>query len=114
MSNWKVQAALTAEFLVSEGNGQISRERIVVKAGAALPAGQVLGVTSTGEYAPYDNAANDGSEVAAAVLYAPLTASEASRPATGIVRLAEVVGGLLTGLDAAGRGDLAERHVIIR
>ncbi|WP_259398032.1 head decoration protein, partial [Burkholderia cepacia] len=79
MSNWKVQAALTAEFLVSEGNGQISRERIVVKAGAALPAGQVLGVTSTGEYAPYDNAANDGSEVAAAVLYAPLAASDASR-----------------------------------
>ncbi|NTX45162.1 head decoration protein [Burkholderia cepacia] len=114
MSNWKVQANLPAEFLVSEGNGQISRERIVVKAGAALPAGQVLGVTGTGEYAPYDNAANDGSEVAAAVLYAPLAASDASRPATGIVRLAEVASGLLTGLDAAGRGDLAERHVIVR
>ncbi|HDR9133947.1 head decoration protein [Burkholderia vietnamiensis] len=114
MSNVKQQGVLPAEFLVSEGNGQISRERIVVKAGAALPAGQVLGVTSTGEYAPYDNAANDGSEVAAAVLYAPLAASEASRPATGIVRLAEVIGGMLTGLDAAGRGDLAERHVIVR
>ena len=114
MSNWKVQANLPAEFLVSEGNGQISRERIVVKAGAALPSGQVLGVTSTGEYAPYDNKANDGSEVAAAVLYAPLAASEASRPATGIVRLAEVAGGLLTGFDAAARSDLAERHVIVR
>ncbi|WP_174906991.1 head decoration protein [Burkholderia diffusa] len=114
MSNWKEQTALTAEFLVSEGNGQISRERIIVKAGAALPAGQVLGVTSTGEFAPYDKAANDGSEVAAAILYAPLAASEASRPATGLVRLAEVVGGLLTGIDAAGRGDLAERHVIVR
>ncbi|OXI33068.1 head decoration protein [Burkholderia sp. AU16741] len=114
MSNVKQQGVLPAEFLVSEGNGQISRERIVVKAGPALPAGQVLGVTSTGEYAPYDNTANDGSEVAAAVLYAPLVASEAPRPATGVVRLAEVVGGLLTGLDAAGRGDLAERHVIVR
>ncbi|MBR8346372.1 head decoration protein [Burkholderia ambifaria] len=114
MSNVKVQGSQTAEFLVSEGNGQISRERIVVKAGAALPAGQVLGVTSTGEYAPYDNAANDGSEVAAAVLYAALAKSDAPRPATGIVRLAEVAGGLLTGLDVAGRGDLAERHVIVR
>lgn len=114
MWKWMIQDTLPAEFLVSEGSGQISRERIVVKAGPVLPAGQVLGVTSTGEYAPYDNAANDGSEVAAAILYAPLAASESPRPATGIVRLAEVVGGLLTGLDAAGRGDLAERHVIVR
>ncbi|KWH65055.1 head decoration protein [Burkholderia anthina] len=114
MSNVKVQGSQTAEFLVSEGNGQISREHIVVKAGPALPAGQVLGVTSTGEYAPYDNAANDGSEVAAAVLYAPLPASETPRSATGIVRLAEVAAARLTGLDAAGRGDLAERHVIVR
>ncbi|KVH43527.1 head decoration protein [Burkholderia diffusa] len=114
MSNVKVQGSQTAEFLVSEGNGQISREHIIVKAGPALPAGQVLGVTSTGEYAPYDNAANDGAEVAAAVLYAPLAASEAPRSATGIVRLAEVAAARLTGLDAAGRTDLAERHVIVR
>ncbi|WP_186163617.1 head decoration protein [Burkholderia gladioli] len=114
MSIVKEQGVLPAEFLVSEGNGQISREQIVVKAGPALPAGQVLGVTNTGEYAPYDNKAEDGSEVAGAVLYAPLAASEESRPATGIVRLAEVVGGLLTGLDAAGRTDLADRHLIVR
>lgn len=114
MSNVKVQGSQTAEFLVSEGNGQISREHITVKAGPALPAGQVLGVTSTGEYAPYDNAATDGSEIAAAVLYAPLPASETSRSATGIVRLAEVAAARLTGLDAAGRTDLAERHVIVR
>lgn len=114
MSKVKQQGTLPAEFLVSEGNGQISREQIVVKAGTALPAGQVLGVTSTGEYAPYDNKANDGSEVAAAILYAPLAASKSPRPATGIVRLAEVAGVLLAGLDAAGRDDLAERHVIVR
>ncbi|VWB45825.1 hypothetical protein BPS26883_02102 [Burkholderia pseudomultivorans] len=114
MSNVKQQGVLPAEFLVSEGNGQISREQIVVQAGVALPAGQVLGVTGTGEYAPYDNAAHDGSEVAAAILYAPLAASEEPRRATVIVRLAEVAGGQLTGLDAAGREDLAERHVIVR
>ncbi|MCA8285773.1 head decoration protein [Burkholderia vietnamiensis] len=114
MSNVKQQGVLTAEFLVSEGEGQISRDRIVVKAGAALPAGQVLGLTSTGEYAPYDNTANDGSEVAAGVLYSALPASDAPRPATSIVRLAEVAGALLTGLDVTGRADLAERHVIVR
>ncbi|WP_414451502.1 head decoration protein [Burkholderia sp. 22PA0099] len=114
MSNIELQGVLTAEFLVSEGNGQISRERIVVKAGDALPAGQVLGVTGTGEYAPYDNAASDGSEVAAAILYAALASSTQARPATGVVRLAEVAGELLAGLDVAGRDDLAERHVIVR
>ncbi|RKT98754.1 head decoration protein [Burkholderia sp. Nafp2/4-1b] len=114
MSNIKVQGSQTAEFLVSEGNGEISRERITVIAGPALPAGQLLGVIGTGEYAPYNNAADDGSEVAVAVLYAPLPASDAPRAATGIVRLAEVAAVRLTGLDATARTDLAERHVIVR
>lgn len=114
MSTIKVQGMLPAEFLISEGEGQISRETIIVKAGPALPAGQVLGVTGTGEYAPYDNAANDGSEAAAGVLYAALPASDAPRRATAIVRLAEVSAERLTGLDLAGRADLAAHYVIVR
>ena len=65
----KHEANHTAEFLISEGSGQISREAITVSAGDALPAGQVLGIeTATGEYAPYSNAATDGTEVAVGVL----------------------------------------------
>ena len=42
----------------------------------ALPAGQVLGiVTASGQYAPYDDAATDGTEVAVAILYASKPAS---------------------------------------
>jgi hypothetical protein len=105
----------TAEFLVSEGNGQVSREAITVAAGDALPAGQVLGLqTGTGMYAAYDDVAEDGTEVAAAVLYAPLAASDESRPAVGIVRLAEVSAQRLTGLGLDGAADLATRDIIVR
>lgn len=110
----KTQGTRTGEFLISEGAGKISRERIVVAHGDALPAGQLLGTIGTGEYAPYDNTAADGSEVVAAILYAPLPASPEPRPAVGIVRLAEVAAARLIGLDEAARADLAEQHVIVR
>jgi hypothetical protein len=113
-SNIKTQGTFTREFLLSEGPGRISREQIVVAKGDALPAGQLLGTTGTGEYAPYSNTATDGSEVATAILYGPLAASDAPRPAVGIVRLAEVTALRLTGLDAAARQDLAAHHVIVR
>ena len=61
-----------------------------------------------------DNAANTGAEVASAVLYGPLAASTADRPAVAIVRLAEIAEALLTGFDAGARNDLAEQFVIVR
>ncbi|MFM0427581.1 head decoration protein [Paraburkholderia aspalathi] len=114
MTNIKTQGTSTGEFLLSEGEGRISREQIIVAKGDALPAGQLLGTTGTGEYAPYNNAAADGSEIATAILYAPLAASTDPRPAVGIVRLAEVAEARLTGLDAAARSDLAAHYVIVR
>ena len=114
MSPIYTQGVQTGEFLVSEGQGRISREPIIVEAGDALPAGQILGTLGTGKYAPYDNAANTGAEVASAVLYGPLAASTADRPALAIVRLAEVAEALLTGFDAGARDDLAEQFVIVR
>ena len=114
MTTIKTQGMNTREFLLSESAGRISREQIVVVKGDALPAGQLLGTTGTGEYAPYDNAATDGSEIATAILYGPLAASTEPRPAVGIVRLAEVAEARLTGLDAAARSDLAAHYVIVR
>jgi hypothetical protein len=94
MTTIKTQGMNTREFLLSEGAGRISREQIIVVKGDALPAGQLLGTTGTGEYAPYNNAATDGSEVATAILYGPQAR--------------------LTGLDAAGRSDLAAHYMIVR
>ena len=56
------EPARPLEFLVSEGNGQISRDQIVLVSGAgALVAGRVLGkVTASGKYKAYDNTASDG------------------------------------------------------
>lgn len=111
----KTEANHTAEFLISEGNGQISREAITVKAGDALPSGQVLGIeTATSQYAPYSNAANDGTEVAVGVLYASLPASANARAGVAVVRLAEVSAARLTGIDSAGTADLKARNIIVR
>ena len=79
------------EFVVSEGNGKISRETITVLSGQTLEAGAVLGkVTASGKYKALDPAAVDGSEAAAGILYDAVDASAADAEGVAIVRLAEV------------------------
>jgi len=79
-------------FIKSEGNGDISRETIVIVAASGkLLAGTVLGkITATGKYKPYDNDAVDGSQTAAAILVYDVDATTADVTAVGLVRLAEV------------------------
>ena len=103
------------EFLLSEGAGNISRESINVAAGPALEPGQVLGlVTLTGEFAPYDPAAEDGTQAAVAILFGPLGESDVVRRGRAVVRLAEVSEAHLTGLDAEAEKDLAAHFLIVR
>jgi hypothetical protein len=103
------------EFLLSEGAGNISRETINVAAGPALNPGQVLGlVTATGEFAPYDPAAEDGTQAAVAILYGPLGESDIVRRGRAVVRLAEVSEAHLTGLDPEAEKDLATHFLIVR
>ncbi|WP_426178095.1 head decoration protein [Pseudomonas sp. TWRC1-2] len=103
------------EFLLSEGPGTISREAINVAAGPALEPGQILGrVTATGEFAPYQPTAEDGSENAIAILYGPLGQSDVVRRGRAIVRQAEVSEVHLTGLDPAAEKALAAHFVIVR
>jgi hypothetical protein len=79
------------EFVVSEGNGRISRETITVLSGQNLAAAAVLGkVTASGKYKALAPAAVDGSEAAAGVLYDAVDASAADAEGVAIVRLAEV------------------------
>ncbi|MDP2262674.1 MAG: head decoration protein [Hydrogenophaga sp.] len=106
----------TGEHLLSEANGTLSRESVTVtQSGTALPPGQVLGkITASGKFVPYNNAASNGSEVAAAILYAPLEAATGDTKATVHVRHCEVVGAMLTGIDAPGKVDLAALGIITR
>ena len=107
----------TAEFLLSEGNGSISREQGILRSeSGALAAGTLLGrVTATGELSAYDNSGSPvGVGVAVGVLYANVPDSTVDQKVTYIARNAEVLGSALTGLDAPGRADLAALGIVIR
>jgi len=56
----------------------------------------------------------DGTETAAAVLYAPVDISASPQRSVGIVRDAEVKRALLAGLDAAGEADLLALGIVAR
>lgn len=105
-----------AEFLISEANGTISRAHVTIAAAApAMAAGTVLGkITDSGKYTAYSNAASDGTEVAAGILYAAVADSASDQAAVAIVRHAEVTGDLLTGSDAAAVADLATLQILVR
>jgi hypothetical protein len=109
------------EFLVSEGNGKISRETITVLSGQTLQAAAVLGKTASGKYKVLDPAAVDGSEVAAGILYDAVDASAADAEGVAIVRLAEVnaaelvwPAGITGGEQTTALGELAALNIIAR
>jgi hypothetical protein len=106
----------TAEFLLSEGNGSISREQVTIAAAApALAAGTLMGrLTSGGQCVAYNNTADDGSQTAIGILYAAVPNESVAQKATIIARSAEVLGAELTGLDAPGTADLAALGIIVR
>lgn len=86
----------TGEFILSEANGERSRENITIVSGQNLGAGAVLGkITSGGKYTAIDQAASDGSQTAAAVLIGAVDATSADAAGAAIVRDAEVIGGNL-------------------
>lgn len=109
------QGARTGEHIISEANGRRSRETVTIVAGNDLAAGTVLGkITASGKYAPYSDAATDGTEAAACVLYANVDASAADKEAVVHERDTEVDEAALTGLDANGKADLEAKGIIFR
>ena len=110
-------------FIKSEGNGDISRETIVVAATyGKLVAGTVLGkITASGKYRPYDNDNVDGSQTAAAILVYDVDATTVDVTAVGIVRMAEVwtnrlvwASSVLAGEKTAAYTELAAANVFVR
>lgn len=68
-----------------------------------------------GEHRPYDDdGTDDGRRAATGILYAPVDATLNDIRAVAVVRDAEVIERLLTGLDAAGAADLLALGIVIR
>lgn len=86
------------EFLMTEANGQRSRENITIAAGAGIIApGTVLGrVNATGKYLTSAVGAADGSQTAVAVALYGCDASTSDVEIAAITRDAEVNGHILT------------------
>lgn len=69
-----------AHFIVTESPGTLSRDTVTIVSGQNLKSADVVGkITASGKYAIYNNAAVDGSEVAAGILYADVDASAADK-----------------------------------
>lgn len=112
------QNVQAGEFLLSEANGERSREQVTVTvAGAiALPSGTLLGkVSASGKYVKYDEAGtDDGRRVAAGVLLTPLPGVNGDHRAVVFVRDCEVSTEMLTFDDANGLADLKTLGVVAR
>jgi hypothetical protein len=80
------------EFLLIEGNGQISREAAVIVSGSGVIApGTVLGkISASGKYQPSPATGTDGSETAVAVALYGCDATSADQKIAIIARSAEV------------------------
>jgi hypothetical protein len=103
------------EFVISEGNGAISREEVTLITGQNLAAGTLLGkITTGGKYTAYDNGASDGSQAVAGILYDNVDATDADKTVVIIARDAEVSSALLTGSDANGVADMLALNIIVR
>lgn len=120
MSILKTEGYHTLEFLLSEAEGNRSRdvETVTVAGSVALPSGTVLGrITATGKYVKYNDAASDGSQTAAAVLYNDLPGTNGDYKAAVFKRDCEVIGSVLnggSGVDANGKADLIALGIIVR
>lgn len=72
-------------------------------------------LANLGEYTPYDDdGTDDGRRVAGGILFASVDATTNDVRAVGVMRDAEVIESLLTGLDANGRADLLATGIVIR
>ena len=105
----KTQGNQNLEFLLSEANGERSREVVIITGSAAFGAGTVLGkITASGKYTAHDEDATNGTQTAIAVLGYDVDATAADADGVVFVRDCEVSDELLvmpTGIAAQDRAD---------
>lgn len=95
------------EFLLSEANGQLSRETVTVESGQVLEAGHVVGrASASGEIKEYDPGGADGSESAIGVLYDAVDASGGAQTGVMVARNAEVARAKLTWFTGASSAQI--------
>lgn len=107
------------EFLLSEGAGQISREKIEIAATAVelVPGTLLMLPDGESEYVPYVDGAGDEDtpeNVASAILYGGVSPWDEPQRAVAIVRLAEVVDSRLVGLTPTALAQLEQQFIIVR
>lgn len=112
------------EFVLSEGNGNISRDNITIVSGAGvIRAGTVLGkITASGKYTPSPATGADGSQNAVAINLYEVDATSADVAVSAIMRDAEVNSNILAyaaSVDdntkkAAKATQLASVNIIVR
>ena len=114
------QGIQTGEFLLSEADGQRSRENatVTVAGAVALPSGTVLGkITASGKLIKYLDGAVDGSQTAVGVLLGECPGVNGDYTRAYINTDAEVIGALLnggSGVDANGKADLLALGIKVR
>lgn len=124
-----VKTPSAASYLVSEANGTRSRDVVTIAEGVHALPGTVLGkVAATGHYVPLDPAngsgegqSPDGSQTAAAVLFAEVDATLGEKPGVITARDAEVAAHALlwpTGITeqqkTAALAQLAQAGIVAR
>lgn len=113
----KTETLHTAGFIVSEANGNRSRSQIEILAAeipaGGLAAGTVMGLMNAGDGTSgvYDDT---DPLTASGILVVGVDASASNVAATIIERDAEVNEDELTGIDAAGKIELATTGIIFR
>lgn len=106
------QGARSADFLLSEANGQRSRAQVSLQIStAAISAGTVLALSTDG-YAPYE-AGVTAADAQLAILFHNKPASEEVRQVTVILRDAEVERSRLIGLDEAAETALLSQGIVV-
>lgn len=118
------EARHAGEFILSEGNGHVSRDTITIVSGAGVvKTGTVLGkITASGKYKPATATGTDGGQTGAAVNIYEVDATSADVSVAAVVRQAEINGNLITygatvddnTKKAAKAADLAAVGIIVR
>lgn len=116
------EKARAGEAIASESAGTRSRDEITIASGSGvIEPNTVLGkITASGKYGPYDSAASNGLETAAAISVTGADATGSDQKISAVTRDAEVVSGALNWGDAdaaaitAGGEALAAAGIIAR